>query len=214
MESSNDTAVSLESNSSLLCLDKVSLAPFAQEWIPITKQQYIELDAQAHYWQSLHSRVKVRIDELEQELLLRDANIKDLQNRLFGKKSEKQNSSTSQQGDVSGKTGANRGQQPGRPGHGRTPRPNLTVIDETIDLAESAKQCSVCGLPFCAKPALDEVCEIIEVEVQAHRRRIRRPAYVRAPGCCCQQTPAIITALVFMGDALDVRGVFLYRSQS
>jgi transposase len=194
MESSNDTAVPLESNSSLLCLDRVSLAPFAQEWITITKQQYIEFEAQAHYWQSLHSRAKVRIEELEQELLLRDAKIKDLQNRLFGKKSEKQNSSTSQQSGVSGTTGRNRGQQPGRPGHGRTPRPHLTVIDETIDLAESAKQCSVCGLPFCAKPALDEVSEIIEVEVQAHRRRIRRPAYVRAPGCCCQQTPTIITA--------------------
>lgn len=168
--------------------------PFAQEWITITKQQYIELDAQAHYWQSLHSRAKARIKELEQELLLKDAKIKDLQNRLFGKKSEKQRSSTSQQSCVAGTTGRNRGQQPGHPGHGRTPRPNLTVIDEIIDLPESAKQCSVCGLPFSAKPALDEVCEIIEVEVQAHRRRIRRPAYVRAPGCCCQQTPTIITA--------------------
>jgi transposase len=70
----------------------------------------------------------------------------------------------------------------------------LTVIDETIDLAESAKQCPVCGLPFCAKPALDEICEIIEVQVQAHCRRIRRLAYVRAPGCYCQLTPTIITA--------------------
>lgn len=194
MESSNDTAVPLESNPSPLCLDGASVVPFAQEWITITKQQYIELEAQAHYWQSLHSRAKVRIEELEQELLRKDAIIKDLQNRLFGKKSEKQRSSTSQQSGVSGATGRNRGQQPGRPGHGRTPRPNLPVIDEIIDLPESAKQCSVCGLPFCAKPALDEVCEIIEVEVQAHRRRIRRPAYVRAPGCCCQQTPTIITA--------------------
>jgi transposase len=196
MESSNDTAVSLESKPSPLCLDRVSIAPFAQEWITITKQQYIELEAQANYWQSLHSRAKVRIEELEQELLLKDAKIKDLQNRLFGKKSEKQNSSTSQQSGVSGTTGRrrNRGQQSGRPGHGRTPRPNLAVIDETIDLAEPAKHCPVCGLPFCAKPALDEVCEIIEVQVQAHRRRIRRPAYVRAPGCCCLQTPTIITA--------------------
>ena len=102
MENSNDTAISLESNPSPLCLDRVSVAPFAREWITITKQQYIELEAQAHYWQSLHSRAKARIEELEQELLLKDAKIKDLQNRLFGKKSEKQNSSTSQKGDVSG----------------------------------------------------------------------------------------------------------------
>ena len=152
MESSNDTVVSLESNLSPLCLDRVSVAPFAQEWITITKQEYIELEARAHYWQSLHSRAKVRIEELEQELLLKDAKIKDLQNRLFGKKSEKQSSSTSQQSCVSGTTGRNRGQQPGRPGHGRTPRPHLTVIDETIDLSEPAKQCPVCGLPFVNIP--------------------------------------------------------------
>ena len=102
MDSSNDTAVSLESNPSHLCLDRLCVAPFAQEWITITKQEYIELEAQAHYWQSLHSRAKVRIEELEQELLRKDAIIKDQQNRLFGKKSEKQNSSTSQKGDVSG----------------------------------------------------------------------------------------------------------------
>jgi len=65
MESSNDTAVPLESNPSPLCLDGASVVPFAQEWITITKQQYIELEAQAHYWQSLHSRAKVRIEELE-----------------------------------------------------------------------------------------------------------------------------------------------------
>jgi hypothetical protein len=85
------------------------VAPFAQEWITITKQQYIELEAQAHYWQSLHSRAKARIAELEQELLLTDAKVKDLQNRLFGKKSEKQNSSMLQPSGVSGSTGRNRG---------------------------------------------------------------------------------------------------------
>ena len=36
--------------------------------------------------------------------------------------------------------------------------------------------------------------QVIEVEVKAHVRRIRRPAYTRDPGCRCEDTPAIITA--------------------
>jgi transposase len=35
---------------------------------------------------------------------------------------------------------------------------------------------------------------VIEVEVKAHVRRIRRPAYTRNPGCTCADTPAILTA--------------------
>jgi len=193
MESRIVNLTQFEDPQARVSLDDGRVAPFAQDWITITKQQYIELEAQAHYWQSLHSRAKARIAELEQELLVKEAKVKDLQNRLFGKKSEKQNASRSQPSGGSETTKRNRGQQPGAPGHGRTSRPNLTVIDETIDLVESAKQCPVCGLPFCAKPALDEICEIIEVQVQAHCRRIRRPAYARATGCCCQPTPAIIT---------------------
>lgn len=194
MESRMVTVTQSEAPQARVSLADGHVAPFAQDCITITKQEYIELQAQAHYWQSLHSRAKVRIAELEQELLLKEAKIKDLQNRLFGKKSEKQNSSTKQPSDVSGRIRRSRGQQPGSPGHGRTSRPNLTIINEMLDLDESAKQCPVCGLPFCAKPALDEICEIIEVQVQAHCRRIRRPAYVRAPGCSCQPKPTIITA--------------------
>jgi transposase len=35
---------------------------------------------------------------------------------------------------------------------------------------------------------------VIEVEVKAHTRHIRRPAYTRNPGCTCEGTPAILTA--------------------
>ncbi|MCP3877760.1 MAG: transposase, partial [Sulfitobacter sp.] len=88
----------------------------------------------------------------------------------------------------------NRGQQPGSRGHGRTQRPDLPVIDDEIDLADAEKFCSTCGLPHRRNPALDEHSDVIEVEVKAYIRRLRRPAYTRNPGCSCDTTPAIITA--------------------
>jgi transposase len=62
------------------------------------------------------------------------------------------------------------------------------------DLPEDEKCCPRCGLPHVPKPGLDETSEIVEIDVKAYKRRIRRPAYVRNPGCCCPDTPAVMTA--------------------
>ncbi len=72
--------------------------------------------------------------------------------------------------------------------------PDLPVVHDEIDLADAEKFCPTCGLPHQRNPALDEHSDVIEVEVKAHVRRIRRPAYTRNPGCSCDTTPAIITA--------------------
>ncbi|MCP4379672.1 MAG: IS66 family transposase [bacterium] len=129
---------------------------------------------------------------MEAESQRKDAKIKDLQNRLFGKKSEKQGSAKSEKED-NPTSERKRGQQPGRGGHGRTPRPDLPVVPEVRDLPEDTKQCPTCHLPYLPKPGLDEHNEFIEVEVKAHTRHIHRPAYVRNPGCCCPGTPMVIT---------------------
>ena len=62
------------------------------------------------------------------------------------------------------------------------------------DLADEKKICPTCGLPHLPTPALDEYSDVIEVEVKAHVRRIRRLAYTRNPCCTCADTPAILTA--------------------
>ncbi len=64
-------------------------APFSQETVTISKQEHIELNQQINYWKAQHAKAKEKIAQLEQENLRKDGKIKDLQNRLFGKRSEK-----------------------------------------------------------------------------------------------------------------------------
>ena len=93
--------------------------PFAQQWEAISKQELIELRAQAAYWQAQHDRAKVQIEALKQELAHKDATIKDLKQRLFGKKSEKHSPLPSEKAKDKDKTEGEskrpRGQQPGSP---------------------------------------------------------------------------------------------------
>jgi hypothetical protein len=56
-------------------------------------------------------------------------------------------------------------QKKGSPGHGRTPRPDLPVIEEHHELP--GKSCSRCGLPYLPFPG-DEETDIVEIEVKAY----------------------------------------------
>jgi transposase len=174
--------------------DKKRATPFARQWVRITKQEHIELEWRANYWEAQHDRLKAKNEELKQELIVREAKIKDLRNRVFGKKSEKRGSLPSEKGGVPASSKRPRGHVPGRPGHGRTKRPNLPIIMDEIDLPEGNQCCPRCGLPDLRKEVLDEYSDLIEVEVKAHVRRYRRLSYVPNPGCRCEQRPAVITA--------------------
>ena len=55
---------------------------------------------------------------------------------------------------------------------------------------KKAKHCPVCGEAFLPFPGSEE-SDMIEVEVQAHMRRIHRTRYQK--GCECPQVPGIIT---------------------
>jgi len=180
------------------CTDDGKPALFAQQWVTISKQEQIELHAQIGYWQAQYARAKVQIDASKQDAALKDAIIKDLRRRLFGKKSEKRSPLPSEKGKDKGagkgESKRKRGQQPGSPGHGRTQRPTLPVVVEQHDLSDGQSACPHCGLPYRRTPALDEQSEVIEVEVRAYTRRITRCAYTRNAGCCCEHTPAVISA--------------------
>ena len=178
------------------CTPEGPVLPFAQEWVSIRKQELIELRAQAHYWEAQHGRAKAQIEALKQELAHKDATIKSLKQRLFGKKSEKHRPLPGEK-DTSAREGhapRPRGQQTGCPGHGRTPRPTLPVVAERSDLPAEQRTCPQCGLPYRPTPALDEQSEVIEVQVRAYTRRITRATYTRHPGCGCDQAPAVISA--------------------
>ena len=167
--------------------------PFSQQHVTISKAEHIDLIHRAKYWEAQHAQLKKKCARLEDEIQRKDARIRDLTNRVFGKKSEKQSAKKSEKPDSSSSQ-RSRGQQKGSTGHGRTPRPNLPVVNEKVDLPDGDKCCSCCGLPRVPRPALDETSDIIEVDVKAYKRRIRRPAYVRNPGCHCPDVPTVITA--------------------
>jgi len=166
--------------------------PLTCEQFLVPRAEHIGLRRQVNFWKAQHGRAKDRIEALEQELVLKNTQIKDLQNRLFGKKTEKKSTRPSEK-DQSKPT-RSRGHQKDAPGHGRTPCPNLPVKEETIDLPIDKQVCPKCGLPLIRCKALDECNEIKEIQVQAYIRRIHRPAYVRR--CQCSTVPAVITAPV------------------
>ncbi len=195
MESAANTCPTPEPYQPLACLNQGQRPPFAQQWVTITKQEYIDLRHRASYWEAQHGRAKSKIEALEQEIILKDAKIKDLQNRLFGKSSEKDSALKSEKSNLeSTPAKRKRGQQLGSDGHGRTQRPDLPIVDQESDLAADEKGCPICGLPHLRNPALDEQSDVIEVEVRAYRRRIHRNSYTVNPGCQCENTPPIITA--------------------
>ena len=104
-----------------------------------------------------------------------------LSKALFRSRSEKQDRPA---------TGRSRGHQPGREGHGRTPRPALPEKEERHDPPKEARVCSDCGKPYVANGGRSS--SIIEIQVKAHVRKIVRPCWLR--GCDCASSPAVVAA--------------------
>ena len=149
--------------------------PFSQQTVVLTKQAYIELKWKANYWQSLYERLLKREAALKAQVAAHEATIRDLKQRLYGKKSE-QSAGPERGGASKPASPRKRGQQPGSQGHGRSDRSALPVVVEVHDLSDEAKHCPSCGEAFLPFPGV-EASDIIEVEVQAHIRRIERPRY-------------------------------------
>ena len=164
--------------------------PFSQQTVVLTKQDYIEIKWEANYWRAQHARLVQREAALKAQVEALEAQVRDLNQRLYGTKSEKSAGSETV-GTSSVAHPRKRGQQPGTAGHGRSDRCTLPVVVEVHDLSEAAKHCPQCGEALAPFPGV-EGCDIIEVQVQAHIRRIQRPRYQTT--CGCAQLPGIVTA--------------------
>lgn len=162
--------------------------PFSQQSIVLPKSEYIQLKWTANYWQTQHARAVEREAALKEEVEHYKAQVRDLRQRLYGKKSEQSSGVTSGQEP---KARGKRGQQAGRSGHGRTSHSHLPMVEEHWDLDEEHKCCSRCGQPFIPF-ARTEDSEIVEVCVRAHICKIRRHQYLK--GCDCEGLPGIISA--------------------
>lgn len=184
--------------------------PYAEVFVTLSKQEHVALVCAANYWKMEHRRAAERalsVEAVYQErlrqaaqraqereaALLHDletahAKIRDLEQRLFGRKSERRWVIDDQHRRAAGGP-RRRGQQRGAAGHGRSRVEHLPVRTEEIEIESPV--CPVCGEPLSPFPGTED-CEVLEIEVRAYRRLIRRRRYRRA--CQCEEVAGIVTA--------------------
>src|SRR5271165_1235854 len=184
--------------------------PYGEVFVTLSKQEHVELLWAANYWKTEHRRAADRALSIEAvcqgrlrqaaeraeqreaallgELEKARARIRDLEHRLFGRKSEWRWAIEDQHRRPADRK-RRRGQQRGTAGHGRTREELLPACAEEIELASPV--CPVCGEMLSPFPGTDD-CEVLEVEVRAYRRVIRRRRYRRT--CQCLGVAGILTA--------------------
>ena len=135
-----------------------------------------------------HVAATQREAALRAELDGAQAKVRDLQQRLFGRKSERSKGADELQ-PRPGYQPARRGQRRGAPGHGRKMLAHLPERIQTVGL--DSPQCPACGEPLCEFPGTED-SEVLEIEVKAYRRLIRRRRY--RPSCQCGCVPGIVSA--------------------
>src|SRR6266436_5669956 len=121
-----------------------SATPFSQQTMVLTKQDYIELKWEANYWRAQHARLVEREAALKAQVEALEAKVRDLNQRLYGTRSEK-SAGYDATGQSKSTSPRNRGQQPGSQRHGRRDHSTLPVVAEVHDLHESATYCPQCG---------------------------------------------------------------------
>jgi transposase len=186
------------------------VVPFAEVLVTLTKEQEIKLRWEASFWRSQHRQMLVRLAQseaahrvemaqaaeqaaareaaLRSELEQAQGKIRDLQKRLFGRKSER-SSGAEKNPAADHKSSRGRGQQPGAAGHGRNRENHLPTQIEVIDI--DCPHCPDCGLGYVDFPGTED-SEVLEIEVKAYRRKICRRRYRRT--CQCPGARGILTA--------------------
>jgi transposase len=150
------------------------------------------------------ARRRQREDQLQQRIDDLEAEVRLLKQRLYGRSCEGHHTpNTLAHAPAGDAPVANpgappptprrpRGQQRGRPGHGRRHYQELPVTDEVAQLPPEQQCCRNCGRPFAPCGSAPAVTTLVEVTVRAHRRRIRRRRY--RPTCACAAHPDVVAA--------------------
>lgn len=155
--------------------------------------QLVEYKQQSSYWEAQFQKFKSREDTLKKEVEELKAKLRKREQQLFGNHSEKQ--SATSDGKQENKTPKKkRGQQPGNVSPDRRDYSGLSEFEEVVELRETERQCPCCQLPY-QELAGTEDSEVLEIiNVQAHRRVIRRKRYKRQCRCKNNPLPQIMTA--------------------
>jgi transposase len=183
--------------------DAASETPFAREFVILTKQEHIQLVWERQHYKWLHQKATQRLERqerehreevhalregaaqreqaLQQELEKALARARDLEQRHFAKKTERAQAIDKRYRRGQKQPLRKRGQQPGAPSRGRSILHHLPLREEPpVELASPC--CGVCGKPMEDFLGTDD-CEIVEIEVNAYRRKIRRRRYRRRCKC-------------------------------
>lgn len=189
-------------------------APFADEQIVLTRQDYIALLSEVNRFRSLHERAlkrerwykeryrnllnlgqqarHKREAELIEQLKAVTAKNRDLNQRLFGRHSEKSKGKDAHQAHSQACAHPRKkGHQSGAPNHGRTMHTDLPEVHEHHQLSDST--CPSCHKPRRELCTSEDSC-VIEIEVKAHVRKIHRHLYIQS--CDCPNIHPIICAPV------------------
>jgi len=163
--------------------------------------QLLDARQQAGYWKAMHQGALARLTAAQQEIEQLRAQLRLREHQLFGRRSEQSTSrpdhNPADPGDDRAATTdapapkRRRGRQRGQASPRRRDYSHLPTTTEDCDLTDEQRRCPCCGLPYQPFPGTEDG-ELIEVEVQAHRRVYRRHRY--RPTCACAGRPGILTA--------------------
>ncbi len=188
-----DTSIQKSQSLSPLKIDApiIDLPLEISPYIFISEREYLELKSSVAYWRAMHKKATFREQKLKQKIMEQEGQIRDLRNRVFGKKSEKKSSNKDDNKSKPDKPKRPRGQQAGSEGHGLTERPDLPEREEKATFLENPI-CPDCGKPYISDKNKNTGTKIIEVEVKAYVRKITRQDMKKS--CSCKGVANAITA--------------------
>jgi transposase len=176
-------------------LPACSAPPLPQGPCPVCPRLAVEFEPwrQAGYWKAMHDRALQREAALQQRVAELEAQLRLREQQLFGRKSEAGAAAapTPPQAAPGPQPRRRRGQQPGRPGPRRRDYAHLPAVVEEHEIPGEQCCCRACGRPFAPVSGTED-STILEIEVKAHRRLIRRHRY--RPTCACGAHPGVVTA--------------------
>lgn len=140
----------------------------------------------------MHQRATERIATLQAQIDLLQAQLRLRERQLFGQKAEPAPAKADSLPDAPVPPQPRpRGQQRGCPGPKRRDYSHLPAVTEDLELPADQQHCPQCGQPFVPFPTTAD-SELLEIDVRAYRRVVRRHRY--RPTCRCGCQPGIVTA--------------------
>jgi len=154
--------------------------------VAIRERVQYEHDAEVRKLKQKH---KAEVEQLEETIKKLQAKVKLRERQLFGKKSEQ--GAASSESLNKNKSKLNRGQQHGKKSPPKRDYSHLPVVPEVQEIPKNERICPCCNVPYADMGATED-SDVIEVEIEAHIRRLKRKKYRRT--CNCQSQPVILTA--------------------